>query len=66
MRHSDIVSMIKSIARERLTEADGSNDETTVVKKKKVVAKKQGKREVDSTPNEIDLTPTMNSIDHRR
>jgi len=68
MRHTDIVAMIKSIARQRLIEADDVNDQVSTAsanKKKKVVIAK--KDDIDKKPSKIVINPVLyNNIDQRR
>jgi len=68
MRHTDIVAMIKSIARQRLIEADDVNDQVSTAsanKKKKVVVAK--KDDIDKKPSKIVINPVLyNNIDQRR
>ena len=68
MRHSKLVEMIKSMAIERLLEADDTNKQVSNQTVNKVVAIKNPKKksDVDKTPNQIVLNPTIDSIDQRR
>jgi len=60
--------MIKSIARQRLIEADDVNDQVSTAsanKKKKVVIAK--KDDIDKKPSKIVINPVLyNNIDQRR